>query len=413
MNKLILIFTTLVLFGFNNLSAQSSSTYTRFGIGDVVFSTSAKTIGLGQLGVSITDNASISTLNPAAWYNMKATQFGVNIAYNGLSISDGSNSGFYSETEFKGFTFGFPVSQDLGIGVATGLIPYSRVSYKVREVNSSEDIYTIDYEGLGGISEIFLGSSVMLPGNLALGASLNYYFGNISYSTNLTFTDQSLYPAEFEKIYKTTGFGTTVGIISPDISKMFSDSSAISNFKIGASLNIIPELNSDSIFISRSVTIEDTIVTGNSGMKLPYRVITGLSFIVSSKYLFTLDYTYQPWSEYEYNNTKKSSLRDLHKISTGFEYRPRQIPGATPWEQIVWRAGLSFEKTHYVLNNRGIDQFSVFGGFSFPLGTDNSIDIAVQYSMRGTTEAGLLKEDIIKLNLGISFSELWFLRFNY
>jgi hypothetical protein len=83
----------------------------------------------------------------------------------------------------------------------------------------------------------------------------------------------------------------------------------------------------------------------------------------------------------------------MHKISTGFEYKPGQIIGASVWEQIIWRAGLSYEKTQYLINNQGIDQYSVFGGFSFPLGIENSIDIAVQYSMRGTTDSGLLKEE--------------------
>jgi hypothetical protein len=37
-----------------------------------------------------------------------------------------------------------------------------------------------------GLSELFLGSSVLLPGNIAFGATLDYYFGNISYATSLS-----------------------------------------------------------------------------------------------------------------------------------------------------------------------------------------------------------------------------------
>lgn len=413
MKKLNIIVLVLAVLSISNLYSQSNSSYTRFGLGDVEYSTSARTIGIGQLGISVVDNNSISTLNPAAWHKMNSTRFGIDIAYSGLNIDDGESSAFYSETEFKGFTFGFPVSESLGIGIAAGLIPYSRISYKVRESYSGSEPYTVDFEGRGGLSEIFLGSSVLLPGNIAFGATLDYYFGNLTYATSLTFEDPSRFPSEFEKIYKSTGFGSTLGLLSPDFAPVFGDTASFSNVRFGVAIKLIPEMNADTLFISRSFTLEDTIVSTKATMNIPYRLSAGLSFVLSSHYLFTFDFAFQPWSEYKFANKEQSMLRDMHKISTGFEYKPGHILGASVWEQMIWRAGLSFEKTQYLINNQGIDQYSVFGGFSFPLGIDNSIDIAVQYAMRGTTDFGLLKENIIKLNLGISFGELWFLRYDY
>lgn len=407
-----ILLSLLVLLVSINIFSQSSSTYTRFGIGDLEHSTSARKIGIGQLGVSVVDDNSLSTINPAAWFNMKGTRFGVDISYNGLFISDENNSSFYTETDFKGFTFGFPISNEYGIGLATGLIPYSRVSYKVNESFSGNDPFNINLEGKGGLSELFIGTSVLLPGNIAFGATLDYYFGNISYITKVEFSDPAKFPAQFEKLNKASGFGSTVGIILPDLSGIFGDKEFISNFHFGAALKYIPEMDADTLYIARSFTAEDTVKRANTTMYVPYRLTTGLSFNIYSNYLLSLDYSYQPWSEYKLANQTQNFLKDMHKFSTGFEYKPGQIIGASVWEQIIWRAGLSYEKTQYLINNNEIDQYSVFGGFSFPLGIENSIDIAVQYSMRGTTDSGLLKEDIIKLNLGISFGEIWFLRFD-
>ncbi|MCJ7554682.1 MAG: hypothetical protein MUO34_12460, partial [Ignavibacteriaceae bacterium] len=273
--------------------------------------------------------------------------------------------------------------------------------------------YSVNYEGKGGLSEIFIGTSVLLPANIALGATLDYYFGNLSYKTKLDFIDQTRYPAEFEKLHKATGFGTTIGLLSPDLSMVFGENSVISNLRFGSALKLVPEMDIDTLYISRSNTVEDTLLSARTTMNVPIRITTGISFNLFSVYLVSLDYSFQPWSEYKLANQTQNVLRDLHKISTGFEYKPRQIIGASVWEQMIWRAGLSYEKTQYLINNQGIDQYSVFGGFSFPLGIENSIDIAVQYSMRGTTDLGLLRENIIKLNLGISFGEIWFLRFDY
>ena len=46
-----------------------------------------------------------------------------------------------------------------------------------------------------------------------------------------------------------------------------------------------------------------------------------------------------------------------------------------------------------------------------PLSHENTIDFAVEYSVRGTTEANLLQEKFIRLNLGLSFGDVWFQRY--
>jgi hypothetical protein len=80
-------------------------------------------------------------------------------------------------------------------------------------------------------------------------------------------------------------------------------------------------------------------------------------------------------------------------------------------ELMVWRAGLSYEQTQYIFNTTGIDQYSVFGGFTYPLGVDNTLDLGIQYGIRGSQESNILKENFVKLYLGISFGELWFMRY--
>jgi len=67
-------------------------------------------------------------------------------------------------------------------------------------------------------------------------------------------------------------------------------------------------------------------------------------------------------------------------------------------------------KTQYQVNGIGINQFSIAGGFSYPLSPTNTLDIAVQYAIRGTLESNLIQEHTISLNAGLSLGSLWFLR---
>jgi hypothetical protein len=407
--KKILLVLTLILFACYPVFSQSGSTYSRFGIGDMEYSFSARRAGMGQLGVSVADNNFISSINPAGWYKISRTRIEFGLYYNGMFLSDNSNSGYFAETEFSGFTLAFPASELYGITIAAGLVPLSNVSYEVKETFDTDDPHIKTYNGSGGLSKVFFGTSYKLPFEFVLGASLDYYFGNLIYNSRIDFTNASNSFAEFENRYSPKGIGTTFGFISPDLSSLV-DTSFISELRFGSSVSYAGNLDLDTLLTSQSSSSVDTINIGTGQIEIPLRITLGASVILSNNYLLSFDYAFQPWSEYKLNSITQPGLRNAQKFSLGFEYQPSMELGSTLLEQIIWRAGLSFEETQYILNGEGIDQLSVSGGFSFPISLGNTIDIGVQYSMRGTNNSNLVKENIVRLNFGISFGELWFIR---
>lgn len=411
--------TAITIIGFfilitGSVYAQSTSTYTRSGVGDIVYSYSARSLSLGHSGSALINKDYIAITNPASWSSLTKTRVEFSFAYNGMNISNSTDSKFYSDGDFKGFTFAFPISEEHGIGVATGLVPYSRINYLVEQdikaVSSSVGNYTATYQGKGGLSKLFIGGTYKFPFDLVFGGTLEYYFGNLKYLSKIEFEDITTFPAEFELLYAPTGFGTTLGLISPDLSGLF-NSESISNFKLAVSANIISELDTDTLLTSRSSSIIDTLGIGVTKMNVPIKITTGATVTVSNNFTFNLDYFYQPWSDYKLNEIKSVNLKDAHKVSFGFEYRPTKELGMSGWEQIMLRFGLSYEQTQYTYNGNDINQYSVFGGFSLPLSYENTIDFGVEYSIRGTTEANLLQENFIRFNLGFSFGDLWFQRY--
>jgi hypothetical protein len=393
-------------------SAQNTSTYTRYGLGDILFSYSARTLSMGHSGSAILNSDHIEILNPASWSTLNRTRIEFSFAYEGMNLSDPTHSKTYGDGIFKGFTFAFPVSQVYGIGVALGIVPYSRLNYEVKEYVEDESTgnYTSTYQGKGGLSKFFLGTSYKLPIDLRIGATFEYYFGNIKYISKVAFDDNSLFPSEYSLTYGPTGFGTTIGLISPDMSVLF-DSSSITNMRFGLSANIVSRLNTDTTFITTSSTIIDTLGIGSTEMKVPMKIGAGLHIELSKVYNFAVDYFYQPWTEFNLSGINDLNLEDVHKLSFGFEYKPQRAPGITFWEQIILRAGLSYEMSQYSFKGHDLTQYSAFTGFALPLGSDNTIDFAVEYSVRGTKDDNLLKENFIRLNLGISFGDIWFTRY--
>ncbi len=407
--KIVVIFLFLT---FSYSFAQNSSTYSRLGIGDLLYSYSGRSIGMGESGVANSDDNFVGILNPAGWNALKSTRMEIGGYYNGLYISNSSSKKYYSETEFTGFTFGFPISRKYGIGAALGIIPYSNVSYKTEADNSAESGVsgsTITYEGTGGLSKMFIGSSYTLPFGMSVGATFDYYFGNLIYSSLVDLDGTGNFQTKFLRDYRPNGIGTTIGLISPDFSDLI-NTGGINNIRLGISASIISNLNTDTLLTYSSPIVSDTIASGAVKMKIPARITTGLSFVFNKNYRVSIDYGFQPFKNFTINGMNFSNLKNITKINSGIEYRPKFDMGATFWEQIIWRAGLSYEQTQYKVNGTGINQFSVSGGLSLPLGIGNSLDLALEYATRGTTNSNLIKENIIKLGIGISFGQIWFIR---
>ena len=402
----LVVFTTI-------LFSQSSSSYTRYGIGDINYTYSARSLGLAQTGVANLNHGFVEILNPASWAALKLTRIEFSLVLNGVQLNDNSNTALYTDADFKGFTFAFPISKRLGIGFASGLVPYSRISYNVVQSTAAKETvgsdYTESYKGDGGLSRLFMGASVIIPFDWTFGATLEYYFGKRTYSSTIEFDDPSFLPAEYELDYRSTGFGTTVGLISQNFASLF-NSESISNLRIGVSVNLLSDLDTDTSLTINPRTVADTVFSGNTQMSVPMRITAGLTLQLSNAYSFNLDYIYQPWSEFSVAAVTSTFLRDVHKIGFGFEYKPVLGIGKSSWELIMWRAGVSYEQTQYIINGTGINQFSVFAGLTFPLGFGDSFDIGLEFSQRGKLEANLIQENFFRINIGISFGELWFQR---
>jgi hypothetical protein len=224
--KSFLITSLILLLSVLNLNAQSSSVYTRYGIGDLEYGYSPKMMGIGDLGISHLDPDHLMISNPASWSVLSRTRVEFSFGYRGVHISDAYQSNYTSETDFKGFSIGFPISREYGVGVVAGLVPYSRISYEAEDYLKYEDevipSYKVFYEGKGGLSKIFFGSSFFIPFGFSAGITLDYYFGNQSYFSAVEFDNNALnIKAIYENNRRSTGFGTTAGIISSNLAKDF------------------------------------------------------------------------------------------------------------------------------------------------------------------------------------------------
>jgi hypothetical protein len=394
------------------LFPSGGSYYSRFGLGDFYYSFTARRMGMGELGIAALDHDYLNNLNPASWSNLRLTRFETGMIFHGTKINSSVSDVFHSQTIFSGMMIGFPISVPNGISLVAGITPYTNVSYEVAEQIDSNvvDKYKLTYQGIGGISKVFFGLSYKLPFDISLGSSFDYYNGKVNYSTDMDFESSASYnDVTYNKEFSYHGIGFTIGMVSNNFAEMIGWED-MKELRLGFSFSSKVDLSTDTV--SSSKTIIGTINNSSLSYKsnLPLRFGAGLSVNFVDQYQVMLDYLYQPLSEYNKNGVYSQNIRDFYKVSLGLEYRKARPESQSFWEHVMLRCGLSYEQSQYTFEGEGINQTSVYAGFSMPLGYDNTIDFGFQYGKRGTLDKNLLNENIYKFSISLSIGELWFLR---
>ncbi|MCF6268156.1 MAG: hypothetical protein L3J41_00425 [Melioribacteraceae bacterium] len=412
MNRTFKNYIILFLFLFIELNAQGGPVYSRYGIGDQIHSSSARRLGFGSLGSAVIDKDYIDGYNPASWTGLYFTRFDISLKYLGANYSDQNNSSFNTNVIFSGFTIGFPVERDLGISMAIGLIPVAALSYDIKDKKSNTLIgdYNEMFSGKGSLSKIFFGSSIKIPTNTSIGASIEYYTGTNNYKSEIDFLETSKFSdVSYETRYKYSGLGGTISLITGNIFELINESNT--EFRLSVLANFTSDLVTDTSLTTNTSIGELVPNEGETTTIIPAKYTFGASLTWNKKFLLLFDYLYQPWTNYQFNGKYEPNLKDLKKYSLGFEYKDKTIGmHATTFEQMSFRAGVSYEETQYTFNGININSLSVHGGVTIPFGTINLIDFSISAGVRGTTDSNLIKEEFISGGITLTLGELWFVR---
>jgi uncharacterized membrane protein len=98
------------------------------------------------------------------------------------------------------------------------------------------------------------------------------------------------------------------------------------------------------------------------------------------------------------------------RAALGFEFLPRQTTSAS-WGRTAYRFGGYYYSTYYYLNGTGINEIGITGGIGIPLSYTGKMDVGFQLATRGTTNSSLQKDTIVRMNIALSVTELWFFKY--
>lgn len=408
-----------VLCGFAQV--QIISPYSRFGLGDLSDNNNAWNMSMGQLGIGIQSPIHINYTNPASYAAFDSLSFVFEGGFNGEFINLTSNvqSVSRSNASLGYLLFGMPVTR--WWKTSLGLVPYSEVGYNVANYEEYIDAGTVKrvYSGSGGISRLFWGNAFRIVKGLSLGVNASYLFGsmdrgstvtfpeslnmmNIRVSNYITMNDLSFtFGAQYrskigEELYLTVG-----GIFTPTLA-MSSKANVIATTFL---------MNSNG-----TESVRDTLLMAENyrgDIVIPWQAGGGISLQKNNKWLFGIDYKYQNWQDFSVFDVK-DSLSDSWQLSAGAEVTPNSENYGNYLARMQYRLGFIYNRTYLTLRGQQLDEYALAVGFGLPLrGTRTMVNLGFQFGTRGTTEQNLIQEGYMKLVVGFSLHERWFVKRRY
>ena len=397
------------------IAQQSSSPYSRFGLGDLKSQFSPVFNSLGGGGFAINDSKVINPFSPATYSSFESNSFLFSTGLNNelVNIESNDESQTLNNLSLSHINFGFPLTNK--IGSSFGIIPYSSVGYSMQ---SRDENYNADmlYNGDGGISKVYVGGSLELHKNLSVGANASYLFGGLNRRKKLEFDDETIFNSRSNSQINVKGLFYEVGAIfskqlegdKSSISIAFNTSNT-SEIKAKRS-NLVETFEYSGEYEIVKDTFVNSIVKGD--MILPRHTNFGISY-TRDKWLFVFDYSTQNWSEYELLG-ESDSLVNSKRISGGFQFTPDISSVNQFYKRCHYRLGIALNTTPLQINNTQLEDKSISFGLGIPIKKNRSTyDLSLIFGQRGTTNNNLLKENYVKIGLNMSFEGIWFVKQKY
>lgn len=421
----------LIICGFSGYAQNNNTTspYSRFGIGDLSPYGYGRTAAMGGAEIGSRNGLQINTANPASYNHLDSLTFLFEFGMDGTFSRYKSNIGIQQvkDINFRYFALNFPITRWLGAGL--GLQPFSDMGYQINFTDTVAGNLTAaqSYNGEGSTSKAFFGMAISPVKNLSLGANLNYIFGRLNRNTSLTFNYQNLFYRTETEGTRLRDFTMTYGLQYTIPLRKDESLTLGATYENQATITVLHRLFAFKTITVGTSTLTDTLQfhpEGKDQLVLPTKIGVGLSYHKINKLEINADYYYAGWSNSKTNFVdnpdgtsgyqKDPYVTNLTRFSAGIEYIPDAFSIRSKLKRVKYRAGIHQENSYLEINNHQIKEIGIsFGaGIAFPK-SNSTANFAVEFGKKGTTNYDLVRQNYMKVSLYLSLWDRWFMKRQY
>jgi hypothetical protein len=312
----------------------------------------------------------------------------------------------------------FPVAKNVGIGF--GLMPYTSVGYGLVSQSVNQDGAEVfnSFSGEGGINRVYFSTGFQPFKNFNVGASVNYHFGNIE-SQRVQTVENVQFGTIDRRTSRITGYNFDIGaIFTPKITKKLNLHTSVrwhtQNNLVSENQQLLGSINSSGAEMEVLDVNLDALNLRHTELKVPTTTTFGLGLGQEKKWFFGAEYGTQSMGTFEnaFLRLENVQYKDGTSMAAGGFFIPDYTSFDNYFRRITYRAGVRFDKTGMVVNEKDINNFGITFGLGLPLNTRvgrfSNVNIGFELGRRGTTDALLVEESYFKMSIGLSLNDRWF-----
>jgi hypothetical protein len=413
-------FLSLILFTFCFLGFSQSGTsspYSFYGVGINTFKGSIDNRSMGGLSL-YTDSIHLNLTNPASYSQLRRTNYSLGITYDSTSLKSDLANETSTSANVNYLAVGIPTNK---FTFGFGIIPQTSVGYLLESSDKESIPNTIDrYNGEGGLNTAFLTLGFKMFKKIGVGVTANYEFGNLRHSTT-RFLENIEKASRIESNSSLSGINFVYSLLlrekisdkltlhasfiqSPEFKLGSNNTQTISTFSTSANSTL------DQISVDlASLDLEKTEIT------VTQKQTFGLGIGQDTKWFFGAEYMKSNGGglKNQLFNLNNVDYKNGSRISIGGFYIPEFDSFTNYFNTIVYRLGIRIEKTGLYIQDQSIDEIGFNFGLGLPFQGFSNVNLGFEIGKRGSQNEGLLEENFFSVRLGMSLSDLWFVKNKY
>ena len=399
------------------IAAQTStnSPYTRYGFGQLSDQSFGNSQAMGGISYGLRNGLQVNASNPASYSAVDSLTFifDAGMSLQNANFKEGNVKINAKNSSVDYIAMLFRLAK--GLGFSAGFLPYSNVGYnmnKTNKVTTDEHGNTTAanqaYVGDGGLQQVYVGLGYQVFKGLSIGTNFSYLYGDITHTASTTFSNTNAYSSSRSHKIDVSDYKLDFGL---QYTHKLKEKHVLN---LGAIYSLGHELNSTGYEYvekySGNTVITQSVDTIKNAFALPHTFGLGATYVYDNKLTVGLDYTLQKWEDVKFFN-KDGAFQNRSKISVGAEYLPNPI-GRSYFSNIRYRVGAYYSSPYAKIDGKdGNREYGVSFGFGLPLFMSKSIlNISGQYVKVAPKLKGMLEENYLRINIGLTFNEQWFMK---
>lgn len=367
------------------------------------------------------DSIHVNLTNPAAYSKLWLTAYTAGISHTQYRLKDWSTQQTPSVTNLDYLAIGFPIAKKMGLGF--GVMPFSSVGYSLREegtTGSGSNVINI-FKGEGGLNRVYASLGYELIKDLSLGVTVNFNFGTLEYERV-----QSVENVQFGTIdnrkSRVNGYDFKYALnYTPTLKDKYT---LYTSVLVNTQGNLVSRnnqtLGSFSTATGNNIEVVDVNLDAtnlrHTELKIPTTTTLGLGYGQDKIWFVGGEYSFQKYSDFEnrFLGLDNIDYNNASSYAFGGYWIPDYRALTGYFNRVVYRAGLRLDKTGMEVNGKEINNFGITFGLGLPLGGAtmdsyfSNLNLGFELGRRGTTDAQLIEESYLKINIGLSLNAKWF-----